>query len=56
LRGDPNEDVNRIDDAECADTHMALRSRLGEWFGKYVMPHKDAPVTGYGQLGRSPRA
>jgi hypothetical protein len=32
---------------------MALRSRLGEWFGKYVVPHKDgvyAPVTGYGQL------
>ncbi|WP_281367161.1 sulfatase/phosphatase domain-containing protein [Paenibacillus phytorum] len=53
LQNDPNEDANRIDDAECQEVLEALRYRLGEWFGKYVIPEKDgrtAPVTGFGQL------
>ncbi|NOU86002.1 sulfatase-like hydrolase/transferase [Paenibacillus sp. LMG 31460] len=53
LRKDPDEDANRIDDDECQEMLESLRYRLGEWFGKYVIPEKDgrtAPVTGFGQL------
>ncbi|MCZ8510986.1 sulfatase-like hydrolase/transferase [Paenibacillus filicis] len=53
LRNDPNEDANRVDDSECQEVLEALRFRLGEWFGKYVIPGKDgisAPVTGFGQM------
>jgi arylsulfatase A-like enzyme len=52
LVNDPNEDCNLIDDESYAEKAAQLRTRLGEWFGRYVHPDKDgvyAPVTGLGQ-------
>lgn len=53
VASDPDENNNRIDDAECSEILAALRVHLSEWFRRYVIPEHDgvyAPVTGFGQL------
>ena len=55
LRSDPDERVNRVDDAESATIRERLRSRLAQWFATYVDPNRDGVdkgVTGCGQIGR----
>lgn len=52
LKNDPDEGINKVLDPDCEAIVNDLRSRLGEWFDRYVDPAKDgvyAAVTGYGQ-------
>jgi arylsulfatase A-like enzyme len=55
LAGDPDERVNRIDDAAAQPRRRELRARLDAWFSRYVDPTVDGtrwPVNGCGQLAR----
>jgi arylsulfatase A-like enzyme len=55
LVNDPDERVNRIDDAGVDNVRGRLRAKLFSWFREYVDPQRDAAikgVTGCGQLGR----
>ena len=53
LVNDPDECVNRADDASQVERIGALRDQLEAWFARYVVPERDgrdAPVRGSGQL------
>ncbi|HEV7417930.1 MAG TPA: sulfatase-like hydrolase/transferase [Tianweitania sediminis] len=55
LVGDPDERVNRINDAGVGNVLGQMRGKLFAWFKNYVDPRRDAVskgVTGCGQLGR----
>ena len=53
LAEDPGENSNRVDDGDCAAIVKEMRSRLDEWFARYVDPERGGavePVTGRGQI------
>ncbi|MCS7460446.1 sulfatase-like hydrolase/transferase [Paenibacillus doosanensis] len=53
LASDPDERVNRIDDASAQEQLARLKAKLERWFVRYADPARDGtrePVTGYGQL------
>ena len=58
LEGDPEETANLVEDPGQAGRIRDLRSRLGDWFRRYVDPGRDGsrePVTGFGQIDRVER-
>jgi arylsulfatase A-like enzyme len=54
LAEDPGEQVNLYDDRSRRSHVAELRSRLQDWFARYVVPERDGAdlgVDGWGQLG-----